>query len=324
MADAAEVIEVRSEIRFERGDSYSGPGVLSGVILTYGDEAIITREGKRERFAARSVYLSPSISLNLQHDQERILIDSLGDSLRVNDTPEALRVRVELPATPLGRSAAIEVRAGSLLGFSAEFDALAEHEDHGVRIIDRAILQRLGLVDSPAYPRSTVEIRALSGRRLKALIPYDKPLSCGCIENKSCPPFVKFGKAAGDAMAAMLEGGEQDVLAVAGNYRRPLGSASRGTLRARSTTKGLEIEIDLPVGAVGEEVIAAHESAGVIVRPLIDMTKSSFTDTVRGREYTRPHVRAFLVGATDSKQGWPEVLIDKARAARAARRRLWL
>ena len=40
MADAPEVIEVRSEVRFERGD---GPGVLTGVILTYGDEAIITR-----------------------------------------------------------------------------------------------------------------------------------------------------------------------------------------------------------------------------------------------------------------------------------------
>ena len=319
------MIEVRSEIRFERVASYSGPGVLSGALLTYGDEAIITRDMRRERFAARSVYLSPSISLNLQHDQERILIESLGDSLRVNDTPEALRVRVELQDTALGREAASDVRAGKLRGFSAEFDALAEHEDHGgVRVIDRAILQRLGLVDSPAYPKSTVEIRARSGRRLKALIPYDKSLSCGCIENRSCPPFVKFGKAAGDAMAAMLEGGEQDVLAVAGNFRRPLGSASRGTLRARSTAKGLEIEIDLPVGAVGEEVIAAHETAGVIVRPLIDMGKSSFTDTVRGREYTRPHVRAFLVGATDSKQGWPEVLIDKARAARAARRRLWL
>ena len=161
-------IEIRSEIRFERGDSYSGPGVLTGVILTYGtDEAVITREGKLERFAARSVYLSPSISLNLQHDQGRILIESLGDSLRVNDTPEALRVRVELQDTALGREAASDVRAGKLRGFSAEFDALAEHEDRGVRIIDRAILQRLGLVDSPAYRQSTVEIRRkrTEGRR---------------------------------------------------------------------------------------------------------------------------------------------------------------
>ena len=28
-------IEVRSELRFERGDNYRGPGVLLGVILTY-------------------------------------------------------------------------------------------------------------------------------------------------------------------------------------------------------------------------------------------------------------------------------------------------
>ena len=71
-------IEVRSEIRIEGGE---GPAVLTGVILTYGDEAIITREGRRERFAARSCFLAPSISLNIQHDRGRVLVDSLGASL---------------------------------------------------------------------------------------------------------------------------------------------------------------------------------------------------------------------------------------------------
>ena len=94
---------------------------------------------------------------------------------------------------------------------------------------------------------------------------------------------------------------ERDVLVVAGDFKRPLGSVSRGTVRATSTDDGLDVEIDLPVGAIGDEVVAAHEAAGVIVRPLIDFDRSEFTDTDRGREYTKPWVRALLVGATDTK-----------------------
>ena len=153
-------IEIRSELRFDRGDPYRGPGTLSGVILTYGDEAVITREGRRERFAARSVYLSPAISLNVQHDRARVLVDRLGDSFAVNDGPEALRVRVELPPTEIGRAAAADVRAGTLRGFSSEFRALEEETDvRGVRVITGAVLEAIGLVRDPAYRQSTVEIR---------------------------------------------------------------------------------------------------------------------------------------------------------------------
>ena len=161
-------IEIRSELRFDRGDPYRGPGTLSGVILTYGAEAVITAAGRRERFAARSVYLSPSISLNVQHDRSRVLVDRLGESFQVNDSPDALRVRVELPDTELGRSAAQDVRDGKLGGWSSEFRALEEKEDErGVRIVTSAVLEGIGLVDSPAYRESTVEIRKriAEGRR---------------------------------------------------------------------------------------------------------------------------------------------------------------
>ena len=32
-------IELRSELRFDRGDEYRGPGRLSGVLVKYGDQA---------------------------------------------------------------------------------------------------------------------------------------------------------------------------------------------------------------------------------------------------------------------------------------------
>ena len=91
-------------------------------------------------------------------------------------------------------------------------------------------------------------------------------------------------------------------------------------MRARSTPTGLEVSIDLPAGTVADEVVAANETAGVVIRPLIDFPRSTFTDTARGREYSRPHVRAFIVGATDTKEGWPEVTmsldaLDEGRSA---------
>ena len=136
-------------------------------------------------------------------------------------------------------------------------------------------------------------------------------------------------------MAAAFAETDRDILAVAGNFRRPLASVSKGTLRGRSTADGLEVEIDLPAGAVGDEVLAAHSAAGVVVRPIIDYDRSEYVDTEGGREVTRAHLRAFLVGATDTKAGWPEPRIvatpgdlmpDGERAATVVqrRRRIWL
>ena len=123
-------------------------------------------------------------------------------------------------------------------------------------------------------------------------------------------------------------GAQRDVLVVAGDFKRPLGSVRKGTLRAKSTDDGLEVEVDLPAGAVGDEIVAAHEAAGVVVRPLIDYERSEFVDGPDGRTVTKPHLRALLVGATDTKQGWPDPTIDygdpEGRAAPAPRRRLWL
>ena len=137
---------------------------------------------------------------------------------------------------------------------------------------------------------------------------------------------------AGEAMAEQMERAfaqaERDILAVAGNFRRPLGSVSKGTLRGRQTDDGLEVEIDLPAGAVGDEIVAANEAAGVVIRPLIDFDRSEFVDGPEGRVYTKPHLRAFLVGATDTKAGWPDPTIDygdpEGRAVPETRRRLWL
>ena len=299
---------------------------LSGTAMRYGDVS----PDFRERFLPGAFGEVRSIPINLQHDPVVVVVR---DAL-LTDSPRELRVRADLPP---GSAALALVKRGALNGFSIEFHAKAERREAGVRVVERADLTGLALVDRGAYPGATAEIRARSGRKMRSTVPYDKSLACECIGQRGpgsggeCVPMARFTKVAGEEMAKMMDRAfaavERDILAVAGNFRRPLGSVSKGTLRGRSTDDGLEVEIDLPAGAVGDEIVAANEAAGVVIRPLIDFDRSEFTDTDEGREYTRPHLRAFLVGATDTKAGWPDPTIDydgEDRAAPVARRRLWL
>ena len=170
--------------------------------------------------------------------------------------------------------------------------------------------------------RSTIVARAFdmdeafvpNGRpSMQRFKPWLRAILIGSTDSKAGWP--RFSKAAGDEMSEAINSSlaeARDILAVAGNFQRPLGSASRGTLRAVSTDGSLDLEMDLPDGEIGDAVVAAHEAAGVIARPLIDMDRSVFTDGPDGRTYTKPWLRAILIGSTDSKAGWPDPVISEA------------
>ena len=297
---------------------------LTGIAMPYR----IVSPDFRERFEPGAFGEVRAVDLNLQHDPGTVL----ARAATLTDGPEALRVSAELPE---GAGALALVRRGALRGFSVEFRAKAERREGGVRVVARAVLSGLALVDRPAYPGAGAEVRARSGRTLRSTVPYDRDLACECISQggagSACVPLARFSKEAGEAMAEAInqayEEAARDVLAVFKDYSRPLGSARRGTLRARDGGDGLTVEVDLPTGEAGDMAVSASEAAGIIVRPLIDMDRSEFTDTDRGREYTRPHVRAFLVGSTDARDGWPDARIDYdgERAAPLPRiRRVWL
>ena len=237
---------------------------LSGAAMVYGSVS----PDFQERFVPGALQHSGRIDINLQHDSAIVLAR---DAL-LTDTGRELRVRAELPTD----SAALAlVKRSALNGFSIEFKSKSERREAGVRVIERADLTGLALVDRGAYPAATAEIRR--GRkgdsktsRLKALrvlrskIPYDQSLACECLKRgggAACIPLARFSKAAGDGMAEVINSGlaeARDVLAVMGEFKRPIASASRGTLRARSTTSGLEIDIDLASGEVGDAVVDAH------------------------------------------------------------------
>ncbi|MCY3845692.1 MAG: HK97 family phage prohead protease [Acidobacteria bacterium] len=147
--------ELRCAIEYRADDERRGPGRLRGVLLTYGEP----RADRREVFRAGALeWPDDGIVLRRQHSRfepvARVLPEVRGAQVVLD---------VALPDTRAGRDAAAEVRGGLFRGLSVEFNAQDEGRTAGgLREIRRALLVGAGLVDSPAYTGSTVEVR---GRR---------------------------------------------------------------------------------------------------------------------------------------------------------------
>ena len=147
--------EIRCAVEVRAADT--GPGRLVGTLLTYGERA-----GDRpERFEAGALeWPEGGIVLRRQHDRQTPI-------MRV--TPEvrgaAVVIDAPLPDTAAGRDAAREIRDGLFRGLSVEFRARRQRYDDGMRVITSALVTGAGLVDTPSYTGSRVEVRQRGGRR---------------------------------------------------------------------------------------------------------------------------------------------------------------
>ena len=295
---------------------------LSGTAMRYGEVS----PSFRERFMPGAFAPIGNVALNLQHDPGRELART-GRGLILADGPRALELRAELSGT-----AELElVRRGALNGFSVEFHALRERREAGVRVVERAALTGIALVDAGAYPGATAEVRALAGRTMRARIPSGAALDCECVGAGCKVRFLQ--EALAEAIREGIEDATRTIIAVHGDYKAPLASTARGTLRARMVGEDAEVEIDLPDSDAGREVLAAAADAGVVVRPYIDRSAAEATTDAAGvTTYSRAPIRAFVVSATDKREGWPDPALvptpgldpEGRRAAPERRRRIWL
>ena len=139
-------------------DGADGAGRVEGVAVRYGDTASLP--GFRERFerGAFGDVAALDVIANLQHDRTRPLARTGGGGLTLADGPGALRAAIELPDTRDGADAAALLRRGVLRGLSLEFRVEGERFEAGVRIVERAALRGLALVDRPAYGDSLAAI----------------------------------------------------------------------------------------------------------------------------------------------------------------------
>ena len=309
--------------------------ILQGDAVVYGDRAVFP--WGEEIIAPGAFAPLGDVILNRQHDRKTPLARTGGGGLSLHDTATALAVRAELPDTPSANETLALVRGKILRGLSVEFLATAERQAGDMRIIEKAQLVGVGVVDDPQYPKSLVqarakELRARSGRTLRATIPEGVKLACMC----SGGAEVKFAQFAENAISEMLDNAFSNVQAELGNpviaafenYQSPLASARRGTVRRAARNA---VDIDLPKSAAGDAVLSAAEDAGVIVRPFIDAAESVFVTEGDTAVYSRARLRAVLISSTDQRSGWPTPqLIETTEAVRDAPRprermaRFWL
>ena len=130
---------------------------LSGVAVRYGDVAALP--WGKERFEAGAFADRMSdVRLTVQHDRGRPLART-GAGLTLDDNAERLALAAELPVTREADDTLTLVRAGVLRGLSIEFRAVVERMEGETRVISRATLGAISVVDEPAYPASEVEAR---------------------------------------------------------------------------------------------------------------------------------------------------------------------
>ena len=132
-------------------------GGIVGTLLTFGERA----SDRPEVFAPNSLtFADGGLILNRQHQRHSPIM---------RFTPElrgrALVIDAKLPPTAAGRDAAVEVKSGLMRGLSIEFNASREENRGGVRTILAGVLHGAGLVDSPSYGGSRVDLRSKRKRR---------------------------------------------------------------------------------------------------------------------------------------------------------------
>ena len=155
---------MKTEIRYAPLELRDDPtrqsqGILHGVLMRYGDVA----PRFNERFEAGALYWDDNVNLVEQHNRAATI-------QKIEPRLDGDRIRLEIPMidTTRGRDILAMVRNGALTGFSPEFIAERETRDAaGVRVIQRAKLVRVGVVDEPAYGESVASVRADDTLRTK-------------------------------------------------------------------------------------------------------------------------------------------------------------
>ena len=129
---------------------------LLGTVVRYGAPG----QGGMEQFAPGAfVGGLDDVLLNVQHRRDRPLARYPG-SMTLTDGAEALTMEAAMPETRDGDDALTLVKARVLVGLSVGFVALSERWERDVRIIERATLDHVAIVDRPSYPDSRVDARA--------------------------------------------------------------------------------------------------------------------------------------------------------------------
>ena len=215
---------------------------MSGVLLRYGDVAVLPSGRERFEPGAFGDVSRADVILNTHHERARPLARTGGGGLELIDTREALKICATLPRTQDGIDCVALIIGGVLRGLSLEFSSIAERLESGTRVIERAELRGLAVVDRPAYSDSTVQARAelrRRGRGIGGSFDYNRNRTRRSTgrrrKQRVSPGAFKFA----------LDDPDREILLLLGrDYDKPLASRMAGTLRLQDTPKSLRFDVD--------------------------------------------------------------------------------
>ena len=214
---------------------------LSGTLLRYGDVASLPWGRERFEPGAFGDVSRADVLLNSHHERSRPLARTGGGGLELLDTREALNIRATLAATSDGNDTIALVNSGVLRGLSLEFLSEAERMEGDTRIIERAELRGLAVVDRPAYSDSLVTARAelrQRGRGIAGRFDYNRNRVTSSSgrrrKQRIAPGAFKFA----------LEDSDREISLLLGrNYDQPLASRLSGALTLEDTREALRFDV---------------------------------------------------------------------------------
>ena len=205
--------------------------------MPYGDVARIPHG--RETFSpgAFGDVGGLDVRMNIQHDRRRLIARTGGGGLVLTDSPERLSIRADLPETRDADDALLMVQSRILRGLSIEFDSLSERTDGDLRIVDRADLSGIGLVDIPAYPLAIPQVRQ-DGEGLTGSFTYDRDAVIAD-SGRRRKQRIRPG-----AFAFALQRPDREINLILGSPERPLASKQAGTLQLEDGPDALRFRVN--------------------------------------------------------------------------------
>ena len=229
--------------------------LLTGPVVNYSDRANLGICLERFEPGAFGDPSAIDAVLRYQHLKYMETVARTADgSLRFTEDREALHLHASIPHTAVGNLTLSEINAGRLRGLSPEFVALQERDDNLERVISRAALEGVGVVPSPAYKGSYVEVRQ-RGRSLTGSFQY------GRTETTRDRGATRKRRVNRGAFRKTIEDEQREVTAIlGGDFGQPLGSRLAATLRLQDTADALRFRIEaLPSTRYADDLLANLE-----------------------------------------------------------------
>ena len=154
-----------AEFEYRQGDGENTLGTIAGTIIRYGDKATFPWGTEEIEPGAFGALAGQDLYVNRMHERSQPIARTPDPALVITDGDDAMRAEIKLPkSSAWAQMVDDEVRRGVLRGLSLEFRVKTD-EIEGIdkplshRRIKEATMYGFGVVDRPAYPRSTVQMR---------------------------------------------------------------------------------------------------------------------------------------------------------------------